>query len=142
MLLFAGSAYGQEKRIDKSELPSAVQKTVEEQSKGATVLGFAKEMENGKPYYEAQLRINGHTKDVSMDADGNIAEIEEEVSMDALPLAVRDSLQARAETGTLKKVESLTKHGTLVAYEAQVFKAGKHSEIQVGPSGEVLRHPE
>jgi hypothetical protein len=39
-------------------------------------------------------------------------------------------------------VESLTKHGTLVAYEAQVLNKGKKSEIQVGPDGKPLAHEE
>ena len=40
------------------------------------------------------------------------------------------------------KVESLTKHDQLVAYEAQVTTGGKKSEIQVGPDGGRLTHPE
>jgi hypothetical protein len=40
--------------------------------------------------------------------------------------------------GKITKVESLTKQDKLVAYEAQVDKNGKRSEIQVGPKGERL----
>ena len=36
------------------------------------------------------------------------------------------------------KVESLTKKGKLVAYEAVVTNGKKHSEIQVGPDGKKL----
>ena len=39
------SALAQEKKINSSTLPSAVQKTVQEQSKGATIKGHSTERE-------------------------------------------------------------------------------------------------
>ena len=44
--------------------------------------------------------------------------------------------------GTIAKIESLTKNGKLVAYEAVVKTGTKRSEIQVGPDGQKLAHPE
>jgi hypothetical protein len=44
-------------------------------------------------------------------------------------------LEAKAGNGRLVKVETLTKKGKLVAYEAQVLTKGKKSEVQVGPDG-------
>ena len=40
------------------------------------------------------------------------------------------------------KVESITKHDKVVAYEAQVITNGKRSEVQVGPDGKPLDHEE
>lgn len=140
--LFAISASAQEKKLKKSELPAAVQKTADEQSKGATVKGYSTEVEDGKTLYEVELTVNGHSKDVSMTGDGAIVEVEEEVAMDKLPAAVREGLQKKAGAGKITKVESLTKQGKLVAYEAQVRTNGKKSEVQVGPNGEALAHPE
>jgi len=99
-------------------------------------------MEKGKRLYEAELIVNGHSKDISMDANGKIVEIEEEVSMDSLPANVKQSLTQSAGAGTITKVESLTKEGKLVAYEAVVKTGTKRSEIQVGPDGKKLVHPE
>jgi len=39
-------------------------------------------------------------------------------------------------------IESITKRGALVAYEAHVQKDKKHFGIQVGPDGEYLAHQE
>ena len=39
------------------------------------------------------------------------------------------------------KMESITKHGELVAYEAQTSTDGK-SEVQLGPDGKALDHEE
>jgi biopolymer transport protein ExbD len=142
VLLFAVNASGQEKHIKRSDLPPAVQKTADEQSKGATVRGYAKEMEKGKMEYEVETIVNGHTRDVSMDPDGRILEIEEEVALDTLAPTVREGLQKKAGKGTITKVETITKHDTLVAYEAQVRTAGRRSEVQVGPDGKPLDHQE
>src|SRR5438105_15951549 len=75
-------AQAQEKKIKRSQLPPAVEKTVARESQGATIKGFATEVENGRRLYEAELTVNGHSKDISMDRTGKIVEVEEEVAMD------------------------------------------------------------
>lgn len=136
------AAVASEKKIKKSELPAVVQKAADEQSKGATVRGYSQEVENGKTLYEVELTVNGHSKDVSLDAHGKVVEIEEEVALDSLPGAVRKGLADQARGAKIGKVESLTKNDKLVAYEAQVVKGGKRSEIQVGADGKLLNHKE
>jgi hypothetical protein len=137
-----GSAPAQEKKINRSDLPAAVEKTVAEQSKGATIRGFSEEKENGQITYEAEMFVNGHAKDIQMDANGAILEIEEQVNLKSVPGAVRAGLLAKAGKGKILKVESITKQDRLVAYEAQVVIDGKKSEVQVGPDGKELNHEE
>ena len=132
----------QEKKLARKDLPPAVEKTVAEQSKGATITGFSTEVEDGKKIYEAALVVDGHGRDISMDKDGRVLEIEDEVKLASLPAAVQDGLKAAAGKGTLGKVEALSKNGKLVAYESVVTLAGKHHEVQVGPDGKKLAHPE
>ena len=60
-LWFATGASAQEKKIKKSDMPAAVQKTADEQSKGATVKGYSTEVEDGKTIYEVELTVNGHS---------------------------------------------------------------------------------
>ena len=141
-LAIAGNASGQEKQIQRSELPPAVEKTVAAQTQGATIRGFSMETEKGKTYYEVAMTANGLGKDVSMDANGNVVEVEVEVPFDSLPPAVKAGLTTQAGKGTIGKVESLTKSGKLVAYEAHVITGTKKSEIQVGPDGKPLAHEE
>lgn len=142
LLFLAGNASAQEKKIKRSDLPAAVEKTVAAQSTGATIRGFSTEKENGQTLYEAELTVNGHSKDISMTADGSIVEIEEQVALDSLPAEVKAGLQAKAGNGKILKVESLTKKDKLVAYEAKVETNGKKREIQVGPDGKPLDHEE
>ena len=140
LTLFA--AQSQERKIKRAQLPPAVEQTVARESEGATIKGFATEIEHRQKLYEASLTVNGHSKDILIDKNGNVVEIEEEVPLDSLPPPVRDSLNKAAHSGTIAVVESLTKNGKLVAYEAQIKRGKKRSEIQVGPNGEKLIRPE
>lgn len=144
VLLVTGFSHAQEKekKIKRSDLPPAVEHTVAAQSQGATVHGFSLEKENGQTYYEAEMTVSGHSKDVLMDKDGAIVKVEEEVALDSLPAEVKDGLQQKAGSGKIMKVESLTKRDKLVAYEAVVRANGKKKEIQVGPDGKPLDHEE
>ena len=141
-LSLSTTLFAQEKKIQRTDLPPAVEKTVAAQSQGATIKGFSTEKENGQTYYEAEMAVSGHTKDVLIDPAGTVVEVEEQVALDSLPVAVKDGLQAKAGKGKILKVESLTKHDKLVAYEAKVQTDGKKSEIQVGPDGKPLDHEE
>jgi len=141
-LAVAGSALAQEKKIKRSDLPAAVEKTVAAQSKAATIRGFSEEQEKGKTTYELQMTVKGHSKDVQMDESGAVMEVEEQVALEALPTEVRAGLQAKAGKGQIAKVESITKKDRLVAYEAQVDTDGKKSEVQVGVDGKPLDHEE
>jgi hypothetical protein len=136
------SAEEHEKKIKRSDLPPAVEKTVAAQTQGATIRGFNEEQENGKTYFEAELTVSGHSKDILIDPTGAVVEVEEQVEFASLPAAVQSGLQAKAGSGKLGKVESITKHDKLVAYEAKVMTNGKRSEVQVGPDGKPLDHEE
>jgi len=141
-LLLAGIASAQEKKIKRSDLPPAVEKTVTVQSAGATIRGFSTEKEKGQTLYEVEMTVNGHSKDISIAPDGTIVEIEEQVALDSLSPEVKAGLQAKAGKGKLVKIESLIKKDKLVAYEAKVDTNGKKSEVQVGPDGKPLDHEE
>lgn len=141
-VLITTSAAAQEKKVQRSALPAAVGRTVDSLSHGLAVKGFSEEREHGQHYWEAELSANGHGKDVLMDSTGAVVEVEEEIVFDVLPAPVKAGLTKRAAGGAITKVESLTKRGVLVAYEAQLMINGKHREIQVGPDGESLKHEE
>jgi len=135
-------AQEKEKKIQRADLPPAVEKTVAAQTQGATIKGFSQEKENGQILYETETTVNGHSKDITIDANGAVVEIEEQVALDSLPAAVKAGLQSKAGAGKILKIESLTKNGKVVAYEAKVEAAGKKKEIQVGPDGKPLDHEE
>jgi uncharacterized membrane protein YkoI len=129
-----------EKKIERSALPPAVEKTVQTQSQGSTIKGFALETEDGQTQYEVEMISNGHTKDIAIAKDGTLLEVEEEVPFDSIPGDAQKALTAKAAGAKITKVESLTKKDKLVAYEAATLKGSKKGEIQVGPHGEKLSH--
>jgi hypothetical protein len=145
-LLTMGAAWGQEnkkdekaeKKIALKDLPKAVQQTVQEQSKGAQIVGIGKEVENGKTSYEVEMKINGHAKDIEIDADGILVEVEEEVALTSLSPAVQLEINKSAGKGKILKLESLTKDSQLKGYEAMVETAGKKAEIAMTPDGKLL----
>ena len=142
LVLLVVSVVAQEKNIKRSDLPPAVERTVSAQSQGATVHGFTQEKENGQTFYEAEMTVNGLSRDVLIDPSGAVVDVEEQVELPSLAESVKDGLQAKAGKGKIVKVESITKHDKLVAYEAQVVTGGKKSEVQVGPDGKPLDHEE
>lgn len=142
IFLFTLTLTAQERKIGRSALPPAVEKTVQSQSEGATIKGFTTEREHGQRVYEAEMIVNGHSRDIEIASDGTLNEIEEGVSFDSLPASVQSALTQKAAGAKITKVESLTKKGKLVAYEAATLKGKKRGEIQVGPNGETLSHEE
>jgi len=136
------TATAQEKKISRDQLPAAVLATIDRETSGATIKGYATEREHGKLFYEVETVINGHTRDLQIAPDGTLTEVEEEVVLESLNGEVRTGLLAKANGARIVKVESLTKQGRLVAYEAAVVKNGHHGEVQVGPSGKPLTREE
>jgi uncharacterized membrane protein YkoI len=140
--VLAALALAQEKRVKMSDLPEAVQKTVNEQSKGATLKGLSTEVEKGKTIYEAELMIDGHSKDITIDPQGNVLEVEEQVQMSSLPEAVQSGIKQSAGTSHVTLIESVSKGGALQYYECQVKKGGRKSEIKIGTDGKRIAKAE
>lgn len=129
----------QETKVQMKDLPPAVQKTVQEQTRNAKLRGFAKEVENGKTYYEAETTVNGKSRDVLIDADGTVVEVEEATTLAAIPEPARKALQQQAgASGKILRVETVTK-GSVVNYEAVIQKGGKKSEVAVHSDGSPVK---
>jgi len=125
------------KAITMKDLPAAVQRTVQEQSKGAAILHLSREVEGGKTVYEVEMKVKGHGKDVTIDASGAVIEVEEEVALESIPVAARAAIKKAAGSGQITKVETATE-GNQLAYEAHLRKDGKRSEVKVSGDGRLL----
>jgi hypothetical protein len=49
--------------------------------------------------------VNGHGKDVSFDAAGNLVSVEEEVALESVPSAAKAAIDKATAGGKIKKVE-------------------------------------
>ncbi len=63
----AANCGAQEMKIKRSDLPVPVEKTVAEESRGATIRGFSKEKQKSGTFYEVEMTVNGHGRDVLID---------------------------------------------------------------------------
>lgn len=131
-------ANAQPKRIAWTDLPRPVQTAVDQESKGATIRSYSVETDQGSKVYDVELVADGRSKDVSLDAKGNILQVEQEISMDSLPVAAQETLAAAAGNGVIDKIKSLTKRGALLAYEALVKTGTQSSRILIAPEGKRL----
>jgi uncharacterized membrane protein YkoI len=91
--LLAGAA---EQKLALKDLPPAVQKTVQDQTKGADIRAISKATENGKTSYEIETMVNGKHRDFDIDAQGAVTEVEDETALDNLPPAARAAIQKKA----------------------------------------------
>ena len=136
LLVTAASALvAQERKIARRNLPAAVARTAATESQGAKIRGYSQEQEHGQTFYEVEMTVKGHHRDILIDSSGTVVEVEEQVQLIDVPAAVRDSLRAAAGKGKVTGVESITKGGRIVAYEATVTTKGKRSEVSVDPDG-------
>src|ERR1700730_870939 len=127
-----------EKKVAMKDLPAAVQQAIKEQSKGATLKGVTTEVENGKTLYEAELKVNGHSKDISFDAQGQIVSVEQETPIQQIPGPARDAIQKAAADGKVLEVEKVTEGGKTF-YSAQIKTGAKKSEVKVDATGQVIK---
>ena len=132
------SLLASETPVQMKDLPAAVQKTVQEQTKTAKLRGLAKEVENGKTFYEAETTVNGKSRDILIDATGAIVEVEEATTLESIPDAAQKAFKRAAGSGKIVKLETVTK-GSVMSYEAVVQKGGKKSEVAVNADGSIKK---
>jgi len=137
-LWLTSAAQAWERAVKLEDLPAVVKKTVLEVSKGLKVRGLTREVEKGQTFYEAELEVEGRTRDVIIDATGAVVLIEEEVPWDSVPAAVRAAIEKGAEGRKIVLVETLTRNGTIEAYEAHVKKGWWTVEIKVDADGKPI----
>jgi uncharacterized membrane protein YkoI len=131
-------ALATEKKVQLKDLPSAVQRAMTQQTKGAQIKGYELEVENGKTFYEAETVVNGKSRDILFDAAGALVEVEEETTLDSIPAPAKAALEKAAAGGKITKVETVTSGGR-VNYEAAITKGMKRSEFAVGADGSVVK---
>ena len=123
------------KGLQLKDLPAAVQKTVQEQTKGAEIKTISKETEKGVTQYEIETMVNGKHRDFNVDTKGGLIVVEEETSIDSIPPAAKAAIEKKVAGGKLGMVETVTK-GSTTLYEASfTSKAGKKGAILLKPDG-------
>jgi len=134
-LAVPASMQGAERKVPCDTLPAAVMEKANEMQKDAVLRSCVKDSDAKGTLYELEMVKGSRGHDVTFDAMGNVVEVEDEIDAAALPVAVSDSLKKAAAGGKVTSVESLSRKGTIVQYEAVVMKNGRRSEVAFHPDG-------
>lgn len=126
-----------EEQVSIDQVPAAVKATILKEAKGGTVKKIERETEKGKTIYEAEINIDGREIEIEVAADGTLLEIEEEVSLDQVPAAVKATILKEAKGAAIMEVERETSSGKTF-YEAEWRADGKEVEIKVAADGTLL----
>jgi uncharacterized membrane protein YkoI len=123
------------RKLELKDLPLAVQKTIQDESKGAEIKNIGKETEHGVAQYEVETILNGKHRDFNVDTKGVLLLVEEETTIDSIPAAAKAAILKKVADGKLGRVE-LFKRGGETMYEAgYIGKNGKKHEVLVKADG-------
>ena len=145
-----------EKEITIDEVPAAVKATILTEADGAPIQEIEMETADGKTVYEAEVIIDGKEVEIEVAPDGTLLgkkieddedegddddddedEIEEEVSLDDVPEAVKATMLKEAAGAEIQEVVKETEGGQVV-YEAEFEADGQEIEIEVATDGTLL----
>jgi hypothetical protein len=136
LLLCASLSRAADLKVKLDDLPPAAQKTIKDKSQGAKIRHIIKDTSKDAPTFEAELSVAGKEKSVTVDAAGNIVELDETLALSELPPRAQGAIMKAAEGGgKIRRVESVSHGGPVEFYEALMKKAGKKSIIRVDPEG-------
>ena len=136
--LLSHSAFAQEVKLKKKQVPRAVIAAFQSAYPQATMRGFAREKENGKVYYEVESVEGATTRDVLYNPDGTVAEIEESIAVADLPAAASEALRAKYPGAVITKAEKITR-GDVTEYEAHAKAGKKRVSMEFDASGAPLK---
>ena len=137
VLVSPATAQGKKgKGLQLTDLPAAVQKTVQANLNGGEIKNIAKEKEDGVEQYEVETVLNGKARDFDVDTKGALLGIEEQTTIDAIPAAAKDRILKKVGGGKLGMIESVSKPGQPMMYEAAYTdQNGKKHEVLVKKDG-------
>jgi hypothetical protein len=141
-LLLAGAeaaeAPTQEVQTTLAGLPAVVRRVAIQESKGATVVGISREVDEGATVYEVAMKVNGRSRDIIIGADGTVEIAEDQVLITELPPAVRATLEKHAAMKKILLIETVRQRGNLAYYEAQLLSGKRTLELKIGLDGKRL----
>lgn len=136
----AMSAAAQEKQVKKEEVPPAVTNAVTAKYPKASMKSFTMETENGKTFYEVELKGDGAPNDVKVTPEGKIESEEKTISTKDIPEAVRTALSnsayGKAKVKKVEKVTTLAQPGK-PTFQFEVEQEGKWHELTFSDTGEL-----
>ena len=132
---------GEHEGVTKDDIPAAVLKAFEQANPYAQASGFDAEEHDGKMVYEIETKVGKADKDFVYLEDGTLLQVEEGISVEALPKVVADAALKAHPKGELDEAEKITRSDT-VEYEVVVEVNDKEFELLVASDGSILSSSE
>ena len=123
------------KKLELKDLPAGVQKTIQEEAKGAEIRNISKETEHGVTQYEVETMLNGKHRDFNVDNKGVLLLVEEETALDSIPAEAKAAILKKAAGGKLGMVELFKKSGETKYEAGYTGKDGKKHSVLVKADG-------
>jgi len=135
------AAEEQEKQVTESQVPPAVLKAFTESYPDAVVKEYAEEKEDANTFYEISCEFEGRHIDVLYHMDGSVAEIEETISQDALPAAVKAAITKKFKNATVDVAEKKLEDGKTF-YEVKLTTGDDKYEVLYTETGKLVEKEE
>ena len=142
---FAGNAGAEEDEVSVAvdKLPKAVVEAVRKHFPTAVIESATTEKEDDEVLFEVKFKVEGQLTEVTLEADGEIEEIERTVEMQDVPPAVLALVSKKFPKSTSKSVEAVYEledgEEELEYYEVQIETADQKTvEVKVKYEVEIL----
>ena len=120
-----------ERKVKEAEVPKTALEALKKLADKAAITEYAEEVEHGHKFYEGTWAGPGGKVDGLVTESGDLVEIEEVVSADKVPAAVR----AASEKQAGKDAKLTFEKKTMVMYEVHFKKGDKGQELVLTPDG-------
>ena len=126
-----------DRTIPDARVPMPVKQAVRRVFPNAIVRRYSTEMEGGRSIYEAELLESGQHRSLDITADGQVLEVETQLSVAQLPPRVASAAQ-RGGARIVHAERAIAGHDT--SYELRL--QGRRGELKLRPNGQpVSNHP-
>jgi hypothetical protein len=128
-------------KIEKKDVPAPVIAAFEKDYPSAEMVGYMKEMMEGKTVYEIQSGKKESRLEVVYNDDGSVIKTEQKIAADTLPAEITAVLKDKFAKDEIKSAEKVTK-GADITYEVKLANGEKMHEVTFDPAGKVLSDKE
>jgi len=138
-LVFLGaSGCAHHHSVKLEQVPDAARAVIQTHTAGAEICRIKQKQKDGQTVYKVKYKKDGREHELKVSAAGDLLELEEKVTLDELPAAVRATVEEETAGGEIKKLEKETEGGKTF-YEVKFKKDGKKHEVEINPDGSVLK---
>ncbi len=123
-----------EERIELQAAPAAIQAAIQRIVGNNMIVEITREREDGVTEYEVEFMTVAGPQSASLSEAGDLLELEQEVTADALPAAVRQKLAQGFAGASIQEAELVQK----VFYEIELTEAGRTREIKIDAAGRLM----